>query len=87
MCFAANARQADEPVGISDRVGRGRSGTLAACYLVRYCGLTAEQAIMQLRQVRPGVIETLAQEAVIQEYYEELCRCPPEDECWQPTGL
>jgi len=87
MCFCENARQMDEPVGVSCRVGRGRSGTLAACYLVRFCGLTAEMAIMQIRKVRPGAVETIAQEMAVQAYYEELCRCPPKDDCWQPSGL
>jgi len=87
MCFVENGIQMDEPIGIHDRVGRGTAGTLAACYLVRFCGLTAEMAIMQLRKVRPGSIETLEQEAAVQSYYEELCRCPPQDSCWQPSGL
>jgi len=85
ICFCDNARQMDEGVGIQDRVGRGRSGTLAACYLVRYCQLTAEQAIAQVRKVRPGAIETIAQEQAVYDYYKELCNCPPEEECWQPT--
>lgn len=86
MCFCENARQMDEPVGVHCRVGRGRSGTLAACYLVRFCGMTAEMAIMQLRKVRPYAIETMEQERAVEEYYQELCRCPPNDSCWKPDG-
>jgi len=84
ICFCETARQLDEGVGIADRVGRGRSGVFAACYLVRYCGLTAEQAINQLRRTRPGAIETMAQEKAVEEYYKDLCKCPPDDACWQP---
>jgi len=84
ICFVEQGRQLDEAVGVHCRTGRGTSGTLVACYMVRYCGLTAEQAVMQLRKTRPGAVETLAQERAVQDYYEELCNCPPEDECWQP---
>ncbi|CAL8111613.1 unnamed protein product [Orchesella dallaii] len=86
ICFCDQAKQFDEPVGVHDRVGRGRSGVFAACYLVRYCGLTAEMAIMQLRKTRPGAIETKAQEKAVHDYYEELCRCPPDNACWQPEN-
>jgi len=84
MCFCDQARQFDEAVGVCDRVGRGRSGVFAACYLVRYCGLTAEMAITQLRRTRPSAIETKDQEKAVEDYYKELCNCPPEDACWQP---
>jgi len=84
ICFTDQARQFDESVGIHDRTGRGRSGVFAACYMIRYCGLTAEMAIQQLRKTRPGAIETFAQEKAVFDYNAELCNCPPEDCCWQP---
>jgi ADP-ribosyl-[dinitrogen reductase] hydrolase len=42
--------------------GLGRTGTVVAKLLTDRFGLTAEQAIAQVRQARPGTIETAAQE-------------------------
>lgn len=64
----------DEAVGIHDRDGRGTAGTLAACYLVRFCGLTAEMAILQIRKSRPYVINTLEQEKAVHVYYEVISK-------------
>ena len=44
--------------------GRGRAGTMLACYLVAQ-GWPAQSAIAHIRLLRPGSIETLAQEEVI----------------------
>ena len=43
------------------RGGLGRTGTIAGRLLIEF-GLPAEQAINQVRQARPGAIETAAQE-------------------------
>jgi ADP-ribosyl-[dinitrogen reductase] hydrolase len=42
--------------------GLGRTGTVVARLLTDRFGLSAEQAIAQVRQARPGTIETAAQE-------------------------
>ena len=47
--------------------GLGRTGTLLACYLVEG-GLRPEAAIQQVRAVRPGSVETGAQEAAVAAY-------------------
>lgn len=47
--------------------GLGRTGTLLACYLVKG-GRTPSEAIAQVRAVRPGSVETPAQEAAVEEY-------------------
>ena len=39
------------------RGGLGRAGTIAACYLVRYKGVSAMDAIDEIRSWRPGAIE------------------------------
>jgi atypical dual specificity phosphatase len=50
--------------------GMGRTGTMLACYLGRdQPELTADQAIAQIRKMRPGSIETLSQEDVIHAYF------------------
>ena len=47
--------------------GLGRTGTLLACYLVTK-GHDAAGAIRAVRTVRPGAVETLAQEQAIHAY-------------------
>lgn len=47
------------------RGGLGRAGTIAARLLAEL-GMPAREAIAQVRQVRPGAIETLQQEAYVQ---------------------
>jgi atypical dual specificity phosphatase len=51
-------------------VGVGRTGTILACYLVSQ-GLSAREAISQLRQMRPGSVETNSQEAVVYRYEQQ----------------
>lgn len=52
------------PVFIYCQGGRGRSGTLSAIYLMMN-GLTAEEAINEVRKIREGTIETDLQERFI----------------------
>ncbi len=47
--------------------GRGRTGTLLACYLV-HRGLDPDAAIARVREVRPGSVETRAQVAAVEAY-------------------
>jgi atypical dual specificity phosphatase len=47
--------------------GKGRTGTMLACYLVTR-GLTADQAINRVRRARPGAVETEDQTAAIVAY-------------------
>lgn len=55
-------------VAVHCRSGRGRSGTLAACYLVKAKGMSADEAIAHVRAVRKGAIENEPQEAAIRGY-------------------
>ncbi|HMV41931.1 MAG TPA: isochorismatase family protein [Leptospiraceae bacterium] len=49
--------------------GLGRSGTVAACYLIRYYGLSAKDAIAHVRKYRSErAIESIEQEKFIEEF-------------------
>lgn len=47
--------------------GIGRTGTMLACYLVRL-GRSPEQAINEIRFLRPGSIETSEQQEAVHDY-------------------
>ncbi|HLQ10893.1 MAG TPA: dual specificity protein phosphatase family protein [Ktedonobacteraceae bacterium] len=55
------------PVAVHCMAGLGRTGTILACYLVGM-EMPANNAIITIREWRPGSIETLEQEAVVYEY-------------------
>lgn len=52
--------------------GIGRTGTMIACYFVKYEGMTAENAIQKIRQLRPGSIETKDQEDLVTDFYQQM---------------
>lgn len=50
------------------RGGLGRSGVFAAVLLTELLGTDADEAMREVRQVRPGAIETSRQEAFVRDY-------------------
>jgi atypical dual specificity phosphatase len=56
--FIRKALDQHKPVAVSCGAGYGRTATILACYLVT-CGLTADQAIKTLIQIRPVSEEIL----------------------------
>ncbi len=54
--FMAVVAAAPGAVAVHCHAGLGRTGTLAALYLIRHCGFSARQAIGWLRIVRPGSV-------------------------------
>ncbi|XP_048212742.1 dual specificity protein phosphatase 23 [Perognathus longimembris pacificus] len=64
----ANAR--GEAVAVHCALGLGRTGTMLACYLAKDLGLTAGDAIMEIRRLRPGSIETHEQEKAVFQFYQ-----------------
>jgi atypical dual specificity phosphatase len=62
-----NALAAGRRVAIHCGGGRGRTGTLLACLLVAR-GETASAAIAHARRLRPGAVETRAQEEAVRAF-------------------
>lgn len=48
--------------------GLGRAGTILACYLIKYEGHSAADAILRVRRERPGSIQSDRQETAIRMY-------------------
>uniref|UniRef100_A0A0A9Z3N7 Dual specificity protein phosphatase 23 n=1 Tax=Lygus hesperus TaxID=30085 RepID=A0A0A9Z3N7_LYGHE len=61
-----------EAVGVHCRLGKGRSGVMAACYLVRFYDQRPEVAVTNIRLLTPGAIETMGQERAVHAYYDYI---------------
>jgi atypical dual specificity phosphatase len=68
-CISAMERAIGRNMGVAIHceAGKGRTGTLLACYLVTR-GLSAENAIGRIRRLRPGSIETAEQADAVGEF-------------------
>ena len=55
----------EEPVMVHCLAGLGRTGTILACYLIKYEDMTAGDAIEKVRQERHGSIQSFSQEEII----------------------
>ena len=75
----ASAEMADErAVGVHCGAGKGRTGTFLAAYFVAQ-GMTAAEAIARIRYLRPGSVETNAQELILARYEERLNAVAPKE--------
>ena len=63
----------NEPVMVHCAAGIGRTGTILACYLIKYQKYSAKNAIEKIRKERPGSIQSEQQETVV-ELYEKHVR-------------
>ena len=54
--------------------GRGRTGTMMACYLARRNRLTADAAIDEIRRMRPGSVDSEKQENAVRLYVQSLAK-------------
>ncbi|MCS5530512.1 MAG: dual specificity protein phosphatase 23 [Candidatus Nitrosopelagicus sp.] len=54
--------------------GLGRTGTILACYLVKYQNMTADEATQKVREERPGSIQSYPQEEIIFRFEKSLGR-------------
>jgi len=60
------------PVMVHCAAGKGRTGAVLAAFLVKSQSLTARQAIEKVRSMRPGSIQSVAQETAISMYEKYL---------------
>jgi len=58
-------------VAVHCGAGLGRTGTMLACYLVSR-GMSAEEALNEVRRRRPGSVESRVQEEAVREYERSL---------------
>ncbi|XP_048255435.1 uncharacterized protein LOC124115604 [Haliotis rufescens] len=86
LSLMERAAQQHKGVALHCAGGRGRTGTLIACYLVKEEGLSAAAALRRTRDLRPGSVETKDQEQVIYDF-EKTIRQMPDNFSWVVDGL
>ncbi len=64
----------NEPVLVHCLAGLGRTGTVLACYLVKYQNMTADEATQKVREERPGSIQSYPQDEIIFRFEKSLGR-------------
>ena len=72
--FIHNRITNNEPVMVHCLAGLGRTGTLLACYLIKYQKMSADEAIQKVREERPGSIQSFPQEEIIFQFAKSLQR-------------
>ncbi|XP_042203969.1 dual specificity protein phosphatase 23-like [Homarus americanus] len=66
------AREEKKIVCVHCRMGRGRTGVMLACYLMKYYGQAPDEATWNVRLMRPYSIETWEQERAVKKFRDFL---------------
>jgi atypical dual specificity phosphatase len=68
-CLSAISKANAQGMGVAVHcaAGKGRTGTILACWFVSR-GLSAREALARVRSLRPGSVETSSQEEAIREF-------------------
>ena len=70
----------NQPVAVHCAAGKGRTGLILASYLIKKEGIGARQAIAKIRKIRPGSIQSEAQEQALEMYDRYLKNANSNDE-------
>ncbi|MEM9587622.1 MAG: dual specificity protein phosphatase family protein [Planctomycetota bacterium] len=70
--FVQRFAEAGDKVYIHCKAGRARSATVAICWLMKYRGLTPQQAQQQLLTARPHINPRLTERPVVRQFYDQL---------------
>ncbi len=71
LAFIDRSFKQDHAVAVACYGGRGRTGTILGCYLIRQ-GMDSHEAIKHLRDLRPGSVETREQVDFLREFERQM---------------
>lgn len=70
--FMENEIKENRPVLVHCAAGKGRTGTILGAFLLRNQNIGAKEAITEIRNIRPGSIQTDSQEKSLYDYEKYL---------------